>query len=179
MQSLGPLTIPRFYFPNGKPVEDDVRQAALIKIDGLLKQHSAGLTVPAIKELLKDVRVKLNSQDSLSAMLGARSHGSEPMVSRQLLEAGVYIRMMCCQRLWGSRVLMKALPLFSMMSACRCGGQEWHMLMFQSAQVLGLPSVLAYALFYKLVAPGSSVVTQEAMEKWFTQNHILQVRPFR
>ena len=44
------------------------------------------------------------------------------------------------------------------------------------AQVLGLPGVLAYPLFYKLVEPGASVVTKEAMQDWMKQRNILLVR---
>ena len=45
-----------------------------------------------------------------------------------------------------------------------------------TAQVLGLPGVLAYPLFYKLVEPGASVVTKEAMQDWMKQRNILLVR---
>ena len=48
-------TVPQFYFPGGKPVPAEVRQAALHKIDDLFRSNPDGLAVPAVRELVKEV----------------------------------------------------------------------------------------------------------------------------
>ena len=55
LQASGRMEIPRFYFPDGKPVAEELRSELQRKTDALLKRFSSGLPVPAIKELLKDV----------------------------------------------------------------------------------------------------------------------------
>lgn len=48
--------VPAFYFPGGKPVAEEVRQSATAKIDALFDIYPDGLTIPAVKELVKEVR---------------------------------------------------------------------------------------------------------------------------
>ena len=48
--------VPPFYFPGGKPVAEEVRQSAAAKIDALFDIYPDGLTIPAVKELVKEVR---------------------------------------------------------------------------------------------------------------------------
>ena len=48
--------VPPFYFPGGKPVAEEVRQSATAKIDALFDIYPDGLTIPAVKELVKEVR---------------------------------------------------------------------------------------------------------------------------
>ncbi len=49
--------IPRFYFPEGRPAAEDSREAAQAKINALFAGSPNGITIPAIKELLKEVLV--------------------------------------------------------------------------------------------------------------------------
>ncbi|DBA83424.1 hypothetical protein WJX79_010649 [Trebouxia sp. C0005] len=48
-------TVPKFYFPGGKPVPAEVRASALEKIDELFRSNPDGLAVPAVRELVKEV----------------------------------------------------------------------------------------------------------------------------
>ena len=50
------LVIPRFYFPGGKPVPESKRRAVYRKIDELFRMYPDGITLPAVKELVKEVR---------------------------------------------------------------------------------------------------------------------------
>ena len=50
--------VPAFYFPGGKPVAEEVRQSATAKIDALFDIYPDGLTIPAVKELVKEVRTR-------------------------------------------------------------------------------------------------------------------------
>ena len=47
--------VPPFYFPGGKPVPEDVRESAAAKIGALFDIYPDGLTIPAVKELIKEV----------------------------------------------------------------------------------------------------------------------------
>lgn len=46
--------VPPFYFPGGKPVPEDVRVSAQNKIDAFFEIYPDGLTIPAVKELVKE-----------------------------------------------------------------------------------------------------------------------------
>lgn len=96
-QVIGPAAIPQFHFPDGKPLSRETSQAVQRKLDALFQHYSLGLTVPAVKELIKEV--------------------------------------------------------------------------------LELPSVLAYPLFSKLVVPGQSVVSRDAIETWLQKHRCLQSEP--
>ena len=52
------MEIPKFYFPDGKPVPEDLRAQMQSKVEALMKRNPSGLAVPAIKELLTDVRLQ-------------------------------------------------------------------------------------------------------------------------
>jgi len=41
-------------------------------------------------------------------------------------------------------------------------------------QVLELPKLLAYPLFFKLVEPSASAVTRKALQDWITDHNVLQ-----
>ena len=41
-----------------------------------------------------------------------------------------------------------------------------------------LPSVLAYPLFYKLITPGETTVSHDAVRAWLAQRQITQARMF-
>ena len=56
MQTSGKKEIPRFYFPTGPPLSPTARMLMESKIDSLMKRHSQGIAVPAIKELFTEVR---------------------------------------------------------------------------------------------------------------------------
>ena len=43
-------------------------------------------------------------------------------------------------------------------------------------QVFELPSVLAYPLFYKLVAHGTSALTRDAVLEFLNKHNVVQVR---
>ena len=47
--------VPPFYFPGGKPVPEEVRVSAQAKIDAFFDIYPDGLTIPAVKELVKEV----------------------------------------------------------------------------------------------------------------------------
>ena len=47
--------MPPFYFPGGKPVSEEVRESAAAKISALFDIYPDGLTIPAVKELIKEV----------------------------------------------------------------------------------------------------------------------------
>eukprot|EP00884_Botryococcus_braunii_P021339 jgi/Botrbrau1/788/Bobra.0181s0041.2 len=95
-QNIG-AQIPRFYFPDGRPIPEEVRARAQTKIDNLFRQYPSGLTIPAVKELVKEV--------------------------------------------------------------------------------FELPSVLAYPLFYKLVAPGATTVSHDSIQTWFQVKNVIRVDP--
>lgn len=44
-------------------------------------------------------------------------------------------------------------------------------------QVFELPSVLAYPLFYKLVAPEASLVSKDAMTAWIAHKRLVSLDP--
>ena len=48
-------TIPRFYFPRGGGVPADAHTLMQTKTDALFRMHPDGLTIPAVKELMKEV----------------------------------------------------------------------------------------------------------------------------
>ena len=52
---VGPAAIPQFHFPHGKPLSSEASQAVQSKLDHLFNVYSTGLTVPAVKELVKEV----------------------------------------------------------------------------------------------------------------------------
>ncbi len=57
--------VPPFYFPGGKPVSEDVRVSAQAKIDAFFEIYPDGLTIPAVKELVKEVRLTPGSSQSM------------------------------------------------------------------------------------------------------------------
>ena len=57
--------MPPFYFPGGKPVSEDVRVSAQAKIDAFFEIYPDGLTIPAVKELVKEVRLTPGSAQSI------------------------------------------------------------------------------------------------------------------
>ena len=118
LQASGTLTIPRFYYPNGKPLSEEVQAGIQAKVNALLQVYAGGLTVPALKTLLKEV---------------CACH------LKEFVDCHAYF------------------------SACLL------------VQVLGLPQVLAYPLFYKLVAPNAQAVSSEAFNTWCTRCNVLQV----
>ncbi|KAK9833451.1 hypothetical protein WJX81_006419 [Elliptochloris bilobata] len=54
-QARGAAAIPRFYFPGGRPVPEEVLAAAAARVDALLAVYSGGLTIPGMKQLVKEV----------------------------------------------------------------------------------------------------------------------------
>lgn len=56
VQARWAAAIPRFYFPGGRPVSDEVLAAAAARVDALLNVYSGGLTIPGMKQLVKEVR---------------------------------------------------------------------------------------------------------------------------
>ncbi|KAK9806607.1 hypothetical protein WJX73_008526 [Symbiochloris irregularis] len=54
-QITGPAAIPQFHFPNGKPLSKEHTLAVQSKLDHLFLVYPQGLTVPAIKDLVKQV----------------------------------------------------------------------------------------------------------------------------
>ena len=55
LQVIGPAAIPQFHFPNGRPLSREHSQAVQNKLDHLFVMYPHGLTVPAIKDLVKEV----------------------------------------------------------------------------------------------------------------------------
>ncbi len=55
-QARWAAAIPRFYFPGGRPVPDEVLAASAARVDSLLGVYSGGLTIPGMKQLVKEVR---------------------------------------------------------------------------------------------------------------------------
>ena len=55
LQASGKKEIPKFYFPQGQPLSPSARSGLETKIEALLKRHSQGISVPAIKELFTEV----------------------------------------------------------------------------------------------------------------------------
>ena len=56
IQARGAAAIPRFYFPGGRPVPEEVLSASTARVDALLNVYSGGLTIPGMKQLVKEVR---------------------------------------------------------------------------------------------------------------------------
>jgi hypothetical protein len=56
VQARWAAAIPRFYFPGGRPVSDEVLAASAARVDSLLGVYSGGLTIPGMKQLVKEVR---------------------------------------------------------------------------------------------------------------------------
>lgn len=54
-QARGAAAIPQFFFPGGRPVPEEVLAAAAARVDALLAVYSGGLTVPGMKQLVKEV----------------------------------------------------------------------------------------------------------------------------
>ena len=57
--------MPPFYFPGGKPVSEDVRVSAQAKIDAFFEIYPDGLTIPAVKELVKEVSLPTEPSQSV------------------------------------------------------------------------------------------------------------------
>ena len=55
-QARGAAAIPQFFFPGGRPVPEEVLAAAAARVDALLAVYSGGLTIPGMKQLVKEVR---------------------------------------------------------------------------------------------------------------------------
>lgn len=123
------MEIPKFYFPNGKPLPEARQSEMHARIESLMKEHPDGLTVPGLKELLKQVKFKKAFMYHFLKAICTDPHCCEEGVERVL----------------------------------------WTM------QVLDLPGLLAYPLFYKLVEPGASFVRKEALLDWMKRCNVLQV----
>ena len=61
MQTKNSAVIPRFFFPGGAPVPDPVQRAMQAKLDQCFSAHPEGLTVPAVKDLVREVLLRLTS----------------------------------------------------------------------------------------------------------------------
>lgn len=55
-QGTGPETIPRFYFPRSERMASDALAVMHAKMDTLFSIYPDGLTIPAMKELIKEAR---------------------------------------------------------------------------------------------------------------------------
>ena len=55
MQSKDVAVIPRFFFPGGAPIPEPIQIAMQTKLDQCFTAHPEGLTVPAVKDLVREV----------------------------------------------------------------------------------------------------------------------------
>ena len=55
MQSKDVAVIPRFFFPGGAPIPEPIQIAMQSKLDQCFTAHPEGLTVPAVKDLVREV----------------------------------------------------------------------------------------------------------------------------
>ncbi len=55
MQSKDVAVIPRFFFPGGAPIPEPIQKAMQTKLDQCFTAHPEGLTVPAVKDLVREV----------------------------------------------------------------------------------------------------------------------------
>ena len=55
IQAKNSAVIPRFFFPGGAPVPEAIQRAMQSKLDQCFTAHPEGLTVPAVKDLVKEV----------------------------------------------------------------------------------------------------------------------------
>ncbi len=55
VQAKNSAVIPRFFFPGGAPVPEAIQRAMQSKLDQCFTAHPEGLTVPAVKDLVKEV----------------------------------------------------------------------------------------------------------------------------
>lgn len=58
VQTGVPEAIPRFYYPRGERLGSDTVAMAVAKMETLFSIYPDGLTIPAVKELVKEVRLK-------------------------------------------------------------------------------------------------------------------------
>ena len=56
-QAKNSAIIPRFFFPGGPPIPEPVQRAMHSKLDQCFAAHPEGLTVPAVKDLVKEVHI--------------------------------------------------------------------------------------------------------------------------
>ncbi|CAK0763377.1 hypothetical protein CVIRNUC_003051 [Coccomyxa viridis] len=54
-QSKDVAVIPRFFFPGGAPIPEPIQKAMQTKLDQCFTAHPEGLTVPAVKDLVREV----------------------------------------------------------------------------------------------------------------------------
>ena len=150
-QARGAAAIPQFFFPDGRPVPEEVLAAAAARVDALLAVYSGGLTIPGMKQLVKEVRLCVAR--ACRAVSEAVQHDARCMVLRGVSK----------HRLLSG--LFSGLFLACFFMTCQC-----------CVQVCELPSVLAYPLFYKLITPGETTVSHSAVRTWLAQRQITQVR---
>lgn len=55
MQAKDVAVIPRFFFPGGTPVPEAVQRSMQAKLDSCFASHPDGLTIPAVKNLMREV----------------------------------------------------------------------------------------------------------------------------
>lgn len=47
--------IPQFFFPEGPPISEAVQHSMQAKLDQCFSLHPDGLTIPAVKDLVREV----------------------------------------------------------------------------------------------------------------------------
>jgi hypothetical protein len=55
VQAKDVAVIPRFFFPGGPPVPEAVQRSMQAKLDSCFAAHPDGLTIPAVKDLMREV----------------------------------------------------------------------------------------------------------------------------
>ena len=126
--------IPRFYFPEGRPVASDVVGSAKAKMTSLLAAHPDGLTVAALKQLVKEVGFTACATCAMLVwrqavhrrMEGqAHEHSTSVALSRNLLH--IAVQCLCCKQWhlsYGSPAAHTHL-LFHVQATC-WRGAIWH-----------------------------------------------------
>ncbi len=147
-------TIPRFYFPGGKPVTEEVRAAVHAAVQRITDQHPDGLPILALRVLLKEVWV------FVCIICCVNCCGWCERVCWRVC-VGVFV-CLC------GHVHPHADPLHP-------HPPHPHHPFPPTLQVYELPTYLAYPLFYKLVQPGESVVRPRALLDWCDAHNLMGV----
>ena len=70
LQTKDVAVIPRFFFPGGPPIPEAVQRSMQAKLDSCFAAHPDGLTIPAVKDLMREVLLAV----LLSRGIAGRSH---------------------------------------------------------------------------------------------------------
>ena len=65
-QAKDVAVIPQFFFPGGPPVPEAVQRGMQAKLDSCFSSSPDGLTIPAVKDLMREVSIQLGSHDVIA-----------------------------------------------------------------------------------------------------------------